>query len=102
MNKDTNIPVDFKGFGIGIDDIISEVEQLIIQGNKATENKGLLTVKTANLWIEQAKTRPIPQMLFGEFWFEGELCILFVDKPEFPTTRRRFKPTTVSDCFKDT
>ena len=79
MNKDTNIPVDFKGFGIGIDDIISEVEQLIIQGNKATENKGLLTVKTANLWIEQAKTRPIPQMLFGEFWFEGELCILFAD-----------------------
>ena len=79
MNKDTKIKFDFQGFGIGIDDIISEAEQLIIQGNKATENKGLLTVKTANRWIEQAKTRPIPQMLFGEFWFEGELCILFAD-----------------------
>lgn len=43
------------------------------------ENQGLFTVKTANRWIEQAKKRPIPRMLFGEFWFEGELCILFAD-----------------------
>ena len=41
--------------------------------------KKVFTVKTASRWIEQAKTRPIPQMLFGEFWFEGELCILFAD-----------------------
>ncbi|HEY3390341.1 MAG TPA: AAA family ATPase, partial [Prolixibacteraceae bacterium] len=43
------------------------------------ERKGLFTVKTASQWIEQAKTRPDPHMLFGEFWFEGELCILFAD-----------------------
>lgn len=47
--------------------------------NEPEENMGLFTVKTASRWIEQAKTRPIPQMLFGEFWFEGELCILFAD-----------------------
>jgi len=52
---------------------------LIKHINEAEESKGLFTVKTANRWIEQAKTRPIPQMLFGEFWFEGELCILFAD-----------------------
>jgi hypothetical protein len=39
----------------------------------------LFTVKTADRWIQQAKTRPIPKMLFSEFWFEGELCILFAD-----------------------
>jgi len=60
-------------------DFINDVEQHIKQGNEAKESKGLFTVKTANRWIEQAKTRPIPQMLFGEFWFEGELCILFAD-----------------------
>jgi RecA-family ATPase len=43
------------------------------------ESKGLFTVKTGRRWIEQAKTRPIPKMLFGEFWFDGELCILFAD-----------------------
>jgi len=82
--KDTNFntitPVfEFDKHGIGVEDIKSEAEQLIKQGNEAKESKGLFTVKTASRWIEQAKTRPIPQMLFGEFWFEGELCILFAD-----------------------
>ena len=40
---------------------------------------GLLLVKSANEWIEQSKLKPIPKMLFGEFWFESELSILFAD-----------------------
>ena len=67
------------GIGIGIEDIQAEAEHLIKRSNEAKESKGLFTVKTASRWIEQAKTRPIPKMLFGEFWFEGELCILFAD-----------------------
>ncbi|NDP22202.1 MAG: AAA family ATPase [Paludibacter sp.] len=39
----------------------------------------IFEIKSANQWIEQAKNRPIPKMLFGEFWFEGEICILFAD-----------------------
>lgn len=70
---------EFEQFSIGIEEIKNDAEQLIKQGNEAKENKGLFTVKTASRWIEQAKTRPIPKMLFGEFWFEGELCILFAD-----------------------
>jgi hypothetical protein len=46
---------------------------------KATLPAGLLEVKTANNWIEQASKRPIPRMLFSEFWYEQELCILFAD-----------------------
>ena len=84
QGKDTNLNLvkpafEFDKYSIGIDDIKTEAEQLIKQGIEAKESKGLFTVKTANRWIEQAKTRPIPQMLFGEFWFEGELCILFAD-----------------------
>ena len=83
-NKDTNLNTitpafEFDKYGIVVEDIITEAEQLLKQGNEAKESKGLFTVKTASRWIEQAKTRPIPQMLFGEFWFEGELCILFAD-----------------------
>lgn len=70
---------DFEKFNIGVEDIKAETEQLIKQGNEAKKSKGLFTVMPAKDWIEQAKTRPIPQMLFGEFWFEGELCILFAD-----------------------
>lgn len=83
-DKDTNLNTitpafEFDKYGIGVEDIKTEAEQLLKQGNEAKESKGLFTVKTASRWIEQAKTRPIPQMLFGEFWFEGELCILFAD-----------------------
>ncbi len=78
LRKIENEAVDLK-HGFGIDDIIPEAEHLIRQDNEARESIGLFTVKTASRWIEQAKTRPIPKMLFGEFWFEGELCILFAD-----------------------
>lgn len=40
---------------------------------------GLFTIKTANEWIEEARSRPIPKMLFSQLWYEGELCILFAD-----------------------
>jgi hypothetical protein len=77
MELKTNF--EFDKYGIGVEDIKTEAEQLLKQGNEAKESKGLFIVKTASRWIEQAKTRPIPKMLFGEFWFEGELCILFAD-----------------------
>lgn len=35
--------------------------------------------KKANTWVDESMLRPSPKMLFGEFWFEGELCILFAD-----------------------
>lgn len=73
MAKIRNIPFDYSG--IGVTDIKNEIENLSHQN----ECKGLFLVKTASQWIEQAKTRPIPKMLFGEFWFEGEICILFAD-----------------------
>lgn len=36
-------------------------------------------VKSANEWLEHEGTRPMPNKLFGEFWYQGELCILFSD-----------------------
>jgi len=45
----------------------------------AKENSNLFVTKSANKWIEEAKNKPIPRMLFSEFWFENELCILFAD-----------------------
>ena len=39
----------------------------------------MFLVKDANKWLEDSKSRPIPQMLFDKLWFEHELCILFAD-----------------------
>jgi hypothetical protein len=74
MNKDKSNPLnDAEGLKKAIE------QAALIHPVGFEESKGLFTVKTANRWIEQAKTRPIPKMLFGEFWFENELCILFAD-----------------------
>lgn len=76
--KDITPTFEFNKYSIG-DAIKKDTELILNQLNEIEESKGLFTVKTATRWIEQAKTRPIPQMLFGEFWFESELCILFAD-----------------------
>ena len=49
------------------------------QPPKPKGKNGLFLIRTANGCIEEAKSRPIPEMLFGAFWYEGELCILFAD-----------------------
>ena len=36
-------------------------------------------VKTSAKWVKGANRTPEAQMLFGEFWYQGELCILFAD-----------------------
>lgn len=42
-------------------------------------SSNLFIVKTANEWIEASKLRPMPRKLWDDFWFEGELCILYSD-----------------------
>ena len=39
----------------------------------------LFKIRTLNECIMEAKNKPIPKMLFSQFWYEGELCILFAD-----------------------
>ncbi|MGH9819406.1 MAG: AAA family ATPase, partial [Pyrinomonadaceae bacterium] len=36
-------------------------------------------LQTANAWLRESKLRPIPKRLFGEYWLEGELAIMFAD-----------------------
>jgi hypothetical protein len=36
-------------------------------------------VCTGNRWMELGDRQPRPKMLFGEFWYQNELCILFAD-----------------------
>lgn len=54
-------------------------DQLEQKRKEAEQNKGLFKVKTANQWLNEAKNTPVPEMLFGEFWHENEICVLFAD-----------------------
>ncbi len=44
-----------------------------------TESNSCFILKTCNEWVDSARLKPIPRKLFGELWFEGEICILFAD-----------------------
>jgi hypothetical protein len=43
------------------------------------ETQNVFTLFTGNRWIELGEREPDPKMLFGEFWHQNELCILFAD-----------------------
>ncbi|MDX6746990.1 AAA family ATPase [Polaribacter sp. PL03] len=62
-----------------IDQIINDIEknQKLLKDNSL--ERSCLVVKKANTWVEEAKNRPIPNMLFSELWYEKEVCILFAD-----------------------
>lgn len=61
------------------EDIIRHTESFFQNENENIYPENYFIAKPANMWIEEAKLRPIPNMLFSEFWYEGELCILFAD-----------------------
>lgn len=46
---------------------------------QTTQNGSIFQVRQANEWIALSKKKPTPKFLFGEFWLEGELSILFAD-----------------------
>src|SRR3954465_16079423 len=47
------------------------------QPPQTTDN--ILMVRGANYWMQQASMAAVPKMLFGKFWHQGEVCILFAD-----------------------
>lgn len=54
--------------------------KIVFESVKNTADfQSLLLTKTANICIEEAKLTPTPKTLFDDFWFEGEICILFAD-----------------------
>lgn len=62
--------------------ILEHLEEMKLEpqvSDEEDENTGLLILKSANSWIELAASQRKPEMLFDEFWFEGELCIMFAD-----------------------
>ncbi|MBK0379061.1 AAA family ATPase [Mucilaginibacter segetis] len=73
-------------------DIINDIRRDVVRSNKKLKKAGLdptifadveksalLRVKPAGEWMRQEYGKNAPRMLFGDFWFEGELCILFAD-----------------------
>ncbi|AKD04317.1 AAA family ATPase [Pontibacter korlensis] len=58
---------------------LKPVPEAAVQPTPLESTVGLFLTKSASQWSEEAKSKPIPQMLFCVFWCLGELCILFAD-----------------------
>ncbi len=56
-----------------------ELKQWQADQENLANSDDLFKIRSANQWLEEASTQQIPKMLFGKFWYEGELCILFAD-----------------------
>jgi RecA-family ATPase len=46
---------------------------------RADASHDFFTIRTGNDWLAQQAQQPKAQMLFGEFWYQNEICILFAD-----------------------
>lgn len=69
MNYDDN---NHSGTGESMSELFARIR------NK-DKKSGLLIVKDMPTWLEEAALKPESKQLFGEIWFEDELCILFGD-----------------------
>lgn len=56
-----------------------EIDFSDLENRPPNPSVGFFNVKPANEWIEEACRRPTPKMLFGQLWYEHEICILFSD-----------------------
>ncbi|HQX55614.1 MAG TPA: AAA family ATPase [Pyrinomonadaceae bacterium] len=48
-----------------------------LAANPTTEHSGVFVIKNANVWKDDPAARPKPVQLFEDFWFEGEMALLF-------------------------
>lgn len=56
-----------------------DIETKVVELKAETTDTQCFVIKPVNIWVDEAKKRPIPNMLFDVFWFENEICILFAD-----------------------
>lgn len=58
---------------------IVDVKRDYTKLNSQSNDEKVLTTKTANEWLDQAKLKPMPLMLLDRLWYQSELAILFAD-----------------------
>jgi len=65
----------------GVHDVqnMNSVNELEPIGIRDEDSNDLFTGRSMNDWLSLAASKPVPMRLFGDFWSEGELSILFAD-----------------------
>lgn len=53
------------------------IDTAFIDNPEHNPNVGLFTIKAANEWIDDARRKPMPCKLFGQLWWEHDVCVMF-------------------------
>ncbi len=64
---------------VDIDDLDDSMERRKRELEEAAKKRKFFKMQDANEWMDEAAKAKPSKMLFGELWYEGELCILFAD-----------------------
>ena len=76
-------PINGHQTGPTVTDIAQHIERAADRQTSQPINPdqtvGLFRSMSLNQWIQEAKTQPIPARLYGDFWFEGEICFMFAE-----------------------
>ncbi|MFK7899999.1 MAG: AAA family ATPase [Cyclobacteriaceae bacterium] len=60
-------------------DMQNEINRLNKHIQQQDRCSGVFAHMNSMQWMKESNLRPIPKMLFSEFWYEQEICILFAD-----------------------
>ena len=63
-------------YDLSLDDLKKSINQMM---NDDDQSDKPFVTRTATDWLVYQHDKPVARQLFGEFWFEHELCILFSD-----------------------
>jgi len=72
------LPEDFEDFD-EFDDLLDESEEEEQPNDDYIDPNVGFIIKPGETWLQNGAETPPAQMLFGGFWFQDELCILFAD-----------------------
>jgi RecA-family ATPase len=64
---------------VDINDLDDSMERRKRELEEAAKKRKYFKVQNANEWMKEADKEIPPNMLFGELWYESEVCILFSD-----------------------
>ncbi len=62
-----------------VDQLDGQAQQQREKLNAENNKSQFFKIQNANHWMKEARNTVAPDMLFGELWYEGELCIMFAD-----------------------
>lgn len=74
--KDNTLQAENKKMDEAISGLMNIVDNPIDEEKPVT---GMLKIKTAKEWAQEASMRPDPRRLWLSLWYEGEVCCLFAD-----------------------